>query len=257
MILIGAWRTHALHVRIAFENEVKNKTKEKVGTLGQGESDTSQSKEGTHIEKVAHTTAHTDASESSCVDPAALLGGNIDDEEGKLCKQRWKNARADHESGKRLVVFNKTGIFVVSCQHGAVMLVEDMRRSGELSKYGLAAVDRLVRVFGDNILIGYDIGCTFRITALGSPLVGPLVKKHNTRFAVGSFHGYAHQRKCQVANHPLHIEGASLKSFEQNEQLFSSTNTIARTTRHASAFHRRQHLALRLSGWDADRRAAL
>ncbi|KAG9074397.1 hypothetical protein FRC06_010724, partial [Ceratobasidium sp. 370] len=37
---------------------------------------------------------------------------------------------------------------------------EDMRRSGELSKYGLAAVDRLIRIFGDDILIGYDIGCS-------------------------------------------------------------------------------------------------
>ncbi|KAG9101546.1 hypothetical protein FRC07_010294, partial [Ceratobasidium sp. 392] len=117
---------------VRFENEVKNKTKQKAGTSGQGQSGTSQSREGTHIEKVAHTTAHADASESSCVDLTALPGGDIDDEEGKPCEQRWKNARADHESGKKLVVFDETGIFVVSCRHGTVMLVEDMRRSGEL-----------------------------------------------------------------------------------------------------------------------------
>ncbi|KAG8687142.1 hypothetical protein FRC08_012140, partial [Ceratobasidium sp. 394] len=90
------------------------------------------------------------------------------------CEQRWKNARADDQGGKKLVVFDETGVFVVSCRHGTVMLVEDMRRSGELSKYGLAAVDRLIRVFGNDIMIGYDIGCTFQITALRSPLVGPL-----------------------------------------------------------------------------------
>ncbi|KAG8693339.1 hypothetical protein FRC08_009181 [Ceratobasidium sp. 394] len=195
---------------------------------------------------------HDEASKGSTAPSLEVV-----EDENTPCEQRWKNARADDQNGKKLVVFDETGVFVVSCRHGTVMLVEDMRRSGELSKYGLAAVDRLIRIFGDDIMIGYDIGCTFRVTALRSPLVGPLVRKHRTRFAVGSFHGYAHERKCQISNHPLYIEGAGLESFEQNEQLFSSTNTVARTTRHASRFHRRQHFALRLSAWDFGRRCKL
>ncbi|KAG8682615.1 hypothetical protein FRC11_014649, partial [Ceratobasidium sp. 423] len=172
------------------------------------------------------------------------------------CEERWKNARAD-DHGKKVVVFDETGIFVVSCRHGFVLLVEDMRQSGELSKYPLAAVDKLCRVFGDDLLIGYDIGCTFRGTAQRSALVGPLVHEHNTNFVVGSFHRYAHNRKCQLSNHPLNTEGAGLESFEENEQLFSSSNSVARTTRHASKYHRRQLLALHLEGWDFGRLCAI
>ncbi|QRW26071.1 hypothetical protein RhiXN_11148 [Rhizoctonia solani] len=172
------------------------------------------------------------------------------------CHERWKNARAD-DNKKSIVVFDETGIFVASCRHGFVLLVEDMRQSGELAKYALAAVDRLCQVFGDDLLIGYDIGCTFRGTAERSPLVGPVVRRHNTNFVVGSFHGYAHNRKCQLANHPLNVEGAGLESFEENEQLFSSSNSVARTTRHASSYHRRQLLALHLEGWDFGRRCAI
>ncbi|KAG9087653.1 hypothetical protein FS749_002765 [Ceratobasidium sp. UAMH 11750] len=176
--------------------------------------------------------------------------------EALTCHGCWKNSQAD-EQGKKLVVFDETGVFVVSCRHGHIILVEDMRQSGELSKYGLAVVHKLCSVFGDDILLGYDIGCTFRTTALRSPLVGPLVTKHNMKFVTGSFHGYAHNRKCQVSNHPINTVGAGLEAFKENEQLFSSTNNVARTTRHSSAFHRRQLLALHLSGWDFGRRCAI
>ncbi|CAE6533540.1 unnamed protein product, partial [Rhizoctonia solani] len=103
---------------------------------------------------------------------------------------------------QKIVVFDETGIFVASCRHGFVLLVEDMRQSGELSKYPLAAVNKLCQVFGDDLLIGYDIGCTFRGTAERSPLVGPVVRRHNTNFVVGSFHGY-HRRQLLA----LHLEG--------------------------------------------------
>jgi hypothetical protein len=105
--------------------------------------------------------------------------------------------------------------------------------------------------------MGYDIGCTFRGTAQRSPLVGPLVREQRFSFCVGSFHGYAHNRKCQLRNHPLNLEGAGAESFEECETLFSSTNSTALTTRHASAFHRRQLIVLHLSGWDLGRRCAL
>ncbi|CAE6465247.1 unnamed protein product [Rhizoctonia solani] len=125
------------------------------------------------------------------------------------------------------------------------------------AKYGLAAVNKLCQVFGDDLLIGYDIGCTFGGTADRSAKVGPVVRKHNTQFIVGSFHGYAHNRKCQLKYHPLNVIGAGLESFEQNETLFSSTNTVARTTRHVTPYHRRQLIVLHVSGWDFNRRCSL
>ncbi|KAG8703208.1 hypothetical protein FRC09_004300 [Ceratobasidium sp. 395] len=182
----------------------------------------------------------------------------IDEAEHKdiPCEMRWKNARAD-EAGKKVALFDETGIFAVACRHGTVMFVEDMRQSGELAKYGLAAVDKLCRVFGNDILLGYDIGCTFCGTVHRSPLVGPVAKECNMCFCTGSFHGYAHNRKCQLKNHPVYLEGAGSECFEECETLFSFTNATASSTRHASQFHRRQLIALRLSGWDFGRRCAL
>ncbi|KAG9097908.1 hypothetical protein FRC07_010714, partial [Ceratobasidium sp. 392] len=163
-----------------FENEVRGKAKVTKNKAGQAEPSSS-----TQLDPVIDADANHGAGDmptrKAGIESVILPCG---EEEDKPCEQRWKNARADETSGKKLVVFDETGIFVVSCRHGTVILVEDMRQSGELSKYGLAAVDTLARVFGKNILIGYDIGCTFRITALRSPLVGPLVRELLIKFVV-------------------------------------------------------------------------
>ncbi|KAB5588232.1 hypothetical protein CTheo_8328 [Ceratobasidium theobromae] len=173
-----------------------------------------------------------------------------------LCEERWKNAKAD-ENARPIVVFDETGVFAACCRHGTALLLADMKRSGELAKYGLAMVDKLGNVFGGKLLIGYDIGCTFNKTVSRSPLVGPIAQKLGLSFCVGAFHGYSHNRACQLSYHPLYVEGAGSENFEGCERLFSSTNATAITTRHASAFHRRQHISLHLTGWNTTKRCNL
>ncbi|KAF8668515.1 hypothetical protein RHS04_08977 [Rhizoctonia solani] len=230
-----------------FENEVLRRSKGKttIGTqaLHSTQKPTCEAQDDTGNEDLEHPKGlknNADSSESAST----------------ACEEQWKNARAD-DNGKKIVVFNETRIFVTLCRHGFVLLVEDMRQLGKLSKYPLAAVNKLCQVFGNNILVGYDIGCTFCGTAERSPLVRPVVRKHNTSFVVGSFHGYAHNRKCQLANHPLNVEGAGLESFEENKQLFLSSNSVACTTQHASGYHWRQLLALHLEGWDFGQHCAI
>jgi hypothetical protein len=47
------------------------------------------------------------------------------------CMQRWRNAGPD--SQKRMFdVFDETGIFLVACRHGFILMMCDMIRSGEL-----------------------------------------------------------------------------------------------------------------------------
>ena len=69
-------------------------------------------------------------------------------------------------------VFEETGLFLALCQHGFVLMMVDMVQSGELSKYPLAIVQKMIEIFGPDLGLGYDIGCRFRTTLDNSPL-GP------------------------------------------------------------------------------------
>lgn len=125
------------------------------------------------------------------------------------------------------------------------------------AKYPLALVSRLINLFGNDLLIGYDIGCGFSSTAENSQKVGPLVRRSGLRFCCNAFHGHAHCRKCQLRWHPLYLEGAGLEDFEGCERIFSESNNVARPTRHASKFHRRQAILRHFKQWNKDKYIAL
>ncbi len=108
-----------------------------------------------------------------------------------------------------------------------------------------------------NKAIGYDIGCAFTSTVNSSPLVGPLAHEHGLTFAVNAFHGYAHNRLCQLSNHPLYKDGFGLEDLETLERIFSSSNNVARTIRYASQFHWKQALDLFFMQWDEEKYAEL
>src|SRR5882762_1550029 len=113
-------------------------------------------------------------------------------------------------------------------------------------------VNRIINVFGSHIGIGYDIGCSFKKTVEHSSL-GPSAHEHNIRFVVPSFHGYAHNRICQLNHHPLYVTGFGLEDIETCERLFSSSNGLAPVTRYASAFHRHQAIDLFTEQWDTNK----
>lgn len=66
-------------------------------------------------------------------------------------------------------------------------------------------------------------------------------------------HGYAHNRACQLEHHPIYYVGAGLEDFEGSERVFSASNECARTTRHATPFHRHQAVDLHFKQWDSDK----
>lgn len=105
--------------------------------------------------------------------------------------------------------------------------------------------------------MGYDIGCTFKGTSSRSPLLGPRVRESGFDMCVGSFHGPAHNRACQIKNHPHNRPGAGLTDFENCETVFSSSNRVAGTTRLASPYHRLQRIDIHFDGWDDDQYANL
>ncbi|KAF8503855.1 hypothetical protein BU17DRAFT_19906, partial [Hysterangium stoloniferum] len=50
-------------------------------------------------------------------------------------------------------------------------------------------------------------------------------------------YGHAYCRLCQIDWHPSYIQGSGLEDFETCERVFSRSNALASSTRHASVFH--------------------
>ncbi|KAJ7586827.1 hypothetical protein C8J56DRAFT_1004574 [Mycena floridula] len=146
----------------------------------------------------------------------------------------WHNSQ---ESNTRAMwsIYDETGIFISLCCHGFVLLMADMVNSGELMKYAISILNRF---FGG----GYDIGCSFDITLHQSRL-GPKAREELYTSLIGLFHGYSHNRLCQLLRLVLYLEGMGLEDFEVCERYFSGSNALATAIRHASIFHRRQSIA--------------
>ncbi|KAK7018516.1 hypothetical protein R3P38DRAFT_3320220 [Favolaschia claudopus] len=174
--------------------------------------------------------------------------GEILATEDNPCASRWKNMMEDVTS-KMWGVFDETGIFLALCRHGFVLLVEDMVKSGELTKYPLAMVDALLDAFGlenrsigkGKRVFGYDCGCSFETTVKHSPLTEK-AQANGFRSLVGSFHGHAHNRRCQLSFLATYVKGLGLEDLEGCEHYFSRSNALVKCTRYASKFHRRQEI---------------
>ncbi|KAI5991218.1 hypothetical protein EDD15DRAFT_2388647 [Pisolithus albus] len=171
------------------------------------------------------------------------------------CTTRWQNASPEQRK-KMFAIFDQSGIFISCCRHRFVLLGCDMVKSGELMKYPLAIVNKLLSVYGSDGAIFYDIGCTFA-TTLANSSIGLKASSLNTRMLMGAFHGHAHNRKCQLDWHPLYVCGTGNTEGEGCEHVFSASNDLARGTRHATKFHRHQVIEQHFSFWNADKYASL
>ncbi|KIM61914.1 hypothetical protein SCLCIDRAFT_25388 [Scleroderma citrinum Foug A] len=148
------------------------------------------------------------------------------------CTDNWKAANSTDEDTVR--VFEQTGIFISACRHGIVQTVVEMRQSGELAKYPLATINKLLDMHGANQAIGSDIRCSLASTVAASS-IRDKVSCNTLQLAINTFHGHAHNRQCQLENHPLYCHG------------------FAPLICHASHFHYVQYLDLHFDQWDMDR----
>ncbi|KAJ2930481.1 hypothetical protein H1R20_g6616, partial [Candolleomyces eurysporus] len=162
------------------------------------------------------------------------------DEDETPCAGRWQNMN-NEVTARMWGIFDETGVFLALCRHGFVLVIADMIKSGELSKYPLAVVEALLDAYGNDIGGGYDIGCKFHTTLAQSKL-GPRAQQLNYRSLVGAFHGHAHNRLCQLSNLATYVKGMGLEDLEGCERFFSKSNLLANLVRHASVFHRQQRI---------------
>ncbi|KAG2109133.1 hypothetical protein DEU56DRAFT_874515 [Suillus clintonianus] len=160
----------------------------------------------------------------------STTAGDEDAHLENLCEARWKNMD-DTKTKKAWGIYDETGIFVAVCRHGFSLLVADMVQSGELAKYPLAVVSKLLDVFGSNLGGGYDIGCQFK-TTLDNSSLGPLARSMHHTCLVGAFHGHAHRRLCQLYSLTTYIKDLRTD--------VSKSNSLASALRYASVFHRQQ-----------------
>ena len=109
------------------------------------------------------------------------------------------------------------------------------------AKYLLAIIEVLLEAFGVNIGGGYDIGCKIRTTLNRSEL-GPRARALNYKALVGSFHGHAHNRLCQLSFLATYVKGMGLEDLEGCERFFSKSNALASSLCYASIFHCQQKI---------------
>ncbi|KZV79485.1 hypothetical protein EXIGLDRAFT_631945 [Exidia glandulosa HHB12029] len=164
------------------------------------------------------------------------------------CTDNWKNMQPEHMK-RQLDFFEQTGIFLGACRHGFILFILEMIRSGELAKYPLALVAKMLELVAAVQRAGYDIGCGFRAT-LAKSSIGALARALGFDSLTNAFHGHAHHRLCQLRHHPLVSSGVGLEDFETCERVFSESNDVARTIRFATHFHWRQYLDMHFHHWD-------
>ncbi|KAJ7269473.1 hypothetical protein C8J57DRAFT_1508628 [Mycena rebaudengoi] len=126
---------------------------------------------------------------------------------------------------------------------------------GELMKYLLAIVAKILDRYGKDAGIRYDIMCAFFKTLLRSSL-GRKTVALQMRGIVPAFHGHTHNRMCQLGWHPMYVEGAGLEDFEECERTFCLSNNLASCTRLLTPFHRQQQIDEHFQFHDADKHAA-
>lgn len=74
---------------------------------------------------------------------------------------------------------------------------------------------------------------------------------------IGGWHGWSHNRLCQLRNHPLFKLGFGLEDGEGSERLYSFSNSGAAAYRHTTKFHRGMYLDMIFARWDYEKYANL
>ncbi|KAF8575083.1 hypothetical protein K439DRAFT_1305537, partial [Ramaria rubella] len=119
-------------------------------------------------------------------------------------------------------------------------------------KYGLATLNKILNMFGNDQAVGYGITCSEHVTTVATSSIADKAKCHQLELAVNAFHGHAHNILCQLNNHPSYLPGVRIEDLETCEWVFVSSNTVACVVRFSSHFHWWQFIDLHYHQWDDD-----
>ncbi|KAG1889496.1 hypothetical protein F4604DRAFT_1569290, partial [Suillus subluteus] len=186
-----------------------------------------------------------------CLHPGEWSTGNQPDQP-LMCTDNWQAANSASGSKNTVHIFEQTGIFLSACHHGIIQTLTEMRCGGELAKYPLATINKLIDMFGDHLGICTDIGCSLRKMVAASS-IQEKAADHHLILAINTFHGHAHNCKCQSQHHPLYLCRFGLEDLETCEHVFAASNAAAPLICHASHFHYIQFLELHFDQWDINK----
>ncbi|KAI6023279.1 hypothetical protein EDC04DRAFT_2869628 [Pisolithus marmoratus] len=124
----------------------------------------------------------------------------------------------------------------MACHHGFIECIAEMKQSGELMKYELAAVSWLLNICGEDQAVGHDVGWVSKKMIASSSLRKEVQDKW-LKVVVNAFHRFTHNHLCQLENHPLYQVGFGNEDLETCEHIFSSSNNMALLICHTSEFH--------------------
>ncbi|KAJ7620043.1 hypothetical protein B0H17DRAFT_846159, partial [Mycena rosella] len=144
----------------------------------------------------------------------------------------------DEVTAAALGMYDQTGLFLLLC-HRFVLMVCDMIRSRELTKYGYAVTHHLIKVLHE-LVMGYEIGCKFRKMVGAHPVLALLACENRFKSLVGTFHGHRHCRLCQPSHLATYVEGVGCDDLEYCKTFFSKSNALAASTCYTSKLHRKQ-----------------
>ncbi|KAG1795852.1 uncharacterized protein BJ212DRAFT_1450710 [Suillus subaureus] len=140
------------------------------------------------------------------------------------CTENWTAAKA--VDNDKITVFDQTGIFLLVCHHGLIESVTEMKCSGELAKYGLATVNRLLNVCSMDQAIGHDIACSSCKT-IATSSIGVKAAGLNLQVVVNAFHSFSHDHCSPNSNFFLTISGAFLyNNYVQALQIIETNMPI-------------------------------
>jgi hypothetical protein len=111
-------------------------------------------------------------------------------------------------------------------------------------------VEELLDAFGMKLGVGYDIGCHFGTRVANSEL-GDRAREKRLKCLVGSFHGHAHNRLCQLQFLATYVEGMGLEDLKGCERFFSCSNGLAKSCRYVSRFQCQQEITMYAKHFDS------
>lgn len=94
------------------------------------------------------------------------------------------------------------------------------------------------------------MACHFETTVQQSEL-GDRARANGFKGLVGSFHGHAHNRLCQLSFLATYVEGMGLEDLEGCERFFARSNGLAKSCRYANRFHRQQEISTYVKQFDS------
>jgi hypothetical protein len=103
-------------------------------------------------------------------------------------------------------------------------------------KYGLATLNHIIDIYGNNQMVSYDIACLYTSTVAASS-ISSKARIHKLKLAVNAFHGHAHNLLCRLCIHPLYTPGIDLEDLETCKHVFPASNVVAHVIRYSSYFH--------------------